>query len=100
MKSYNSSPQFDLIPDYPYQLIDLALGKVSAQHKTQKQGRIQQFFSSLLTHFTHTSEPRIWQKCDRHGNIYFYVYDPMTGRASTLGSEREVRIWLEQRYSQ
>jgi hypothetical protein len=100
MKSYNSSSQFDLIPDYPYQLIDMALGKVSPRTKTKKLAVIQQLLKSVFTYFTHPSEPRIWKKCDRNGNFYFHIYDPVTGQFINLGSEQEVRCWLERRYYQ
>lgn len=48
--------------------------------------------------FLHSSEPKIQQKRDRSGNLYFKVYDPMTQHSCTLDSEREVRVWLEKRY--
>lgn len=45
------------------------------------------------------NEPHIWQKRDRFGNIWWYVYDPMSSRSIQLASEQEVRQWLEQRFS-
>ncbi|ABB57754.1 hypothetical protein [Synechococcus elongatus] len=51
-------------------------------------------FASILT----TSEPKVSRKYDRAGNLYFVVDDPKSGQRLSLGSEREVRIWLEQRY--
>jgi hypothetical protein len=43
-------------------------------------------------------EPRITQRHDRQGNLYYQIYDPMTGRSASFGSESEIRWWLEQRY--
>jgi hypothetical protein len=46
-----------------------------------------------------SDEPRIWQKRDRSGNIWWYVYDPLSDRFIQLPSEQEVRQWLEQKFS-
>ena len=43
-------------------------------------------------------EPKVWQKCDRQGNIYWLTFDPITKIYSFFSSEEEVRIWLEERY--
>jgi membrane carboxypeptidase/penicillin-binding protein PbpC len=43
-------------------------------------------------------EPRVTPRHDRQGNLYYQVYDPMTGRSASFGSEAEIRWWLEQRY--
>lgn len=42
-------------------------------------------------------EPKIKQKCDRSGNIYWQIYDPVSGYCFSLGSEQEVRAWLDTR---
>ncbi len=50
--------------------------------------------------FTSVSdEPRIWQKRDRFGNVWWYVYDPISHRSIQFSSEQEVRRWLEKRFS-
>ena len=49
-----------------------------------------------LVSFQH--EPQIEQKRDRHGNQYWQAYDFDTNKSYTFGSERDVRIWLENRY--
>jgi hypothetical protein len=43
-------------------------------------------------------EPRIKQKCDRFGNIYWRVYDPISDSHCSFHSEQEVRSWLDTRY--
>lgn len=54
---------------------------------------------SIWKYFTLSSlEPKIWQKCDRRGNSYWLVRDPVTGRSAHFASEQEVRVWLEKRY--
>ena len=44
------------------------------------------------------SEPRIWQKCDRDGNPFWQVYDPVTDCSDSFSSERDVMVWIEERY--
>ena len=44
------------------------------------------------------NEPQIEQKCDRYGNLYWQVYDFNTHKSYTFGSDREVRVWIEERY--
>jgi hypothetical protein len=42
-------------------------------------------------------EPKVWRRHDRYGNLYYRVYDPLTGISAVFGSELEVLWWLEQR---
>lgn len=44
------------------------------------------------------SEPQIIQKTDRMGNLFWQVYDPVTGERNKLVSAQEVREWLDNRY--
>ena len=43
-------------------------------------------------------EPHVKSKCDRRGNCYWQVYDPVSGCNRSFGSEKEVRAWLDTRY--
>ncbi|MEH2079935.1 MAG: hypothetical protein V7K89_07935 [Nostoc sp.] len=43
-------------------------------------------------------ELQVWQKVDRHGNIYWQAYDPVTGKSFSSGSETDVSMWIEQLY--
>lgn len=45
-----------------------------------------------------SSEPQIWQKCDRFGQIYWQVYDPIRDRWFRFSSEQELRQWLEENF--
>ena len=56
---------------------------------------IDNFWSKLIYRKT---EPKVWQKCDREGNIYWLIFNPITSLYISFGSEQEVRIWLEERY--
>lgn len=68
-----------------------------------RRGRISWFdrlLQSLLNTLGGRSEIRISEKRDRAGNSYFQVFDPVSGTSQRFGSEHEVRVWLDQRYSQ
>jgi hypothetical protein len=52
----------------------------------------------LRESFIGSNELRIWQSCDRFGNTWWHVYDPVTGKHSSVASEEELRIWIEKRY--
>lgn len=47
---------------------------------------------------TNRREPQVTQKCDRLGNFYWQIYDPISGSYLFFNSEREVRVWLDTRY--
>lgn len=40
----------------------------------------------------------IESKCDRHGNLYWKIYDLTTNKSYFFGSEQEVRAWIDDRY--
>lgn len=44
------------------------------------------------------NELQVTQKVDRHGNIYWQAYDPVTGKSFASGSELDVSMWIEQLY--
>ena len=45
-----------------------------------------------------SNEPKVEQKRDRDGNLYWKVYDFTTNKSYTFGSDRDVKIWIENRY--
>jgi hypothetical protein len=45
-----------------------------------------------------TSEPKVSERRDHKGHLYYQVYDPMSNTSAAFGSEAEIRAWLEQRY--
>lgn len=53
-------------------------------------------FRALIT----SNELQVWRKIDRHGHTYWQAHDPTTGKSTCLGSEAEMRVWIEQRYYQ
>lgn len=52
----------------------------------------------LIRALTYSYELQVWRKTDRHGNSYWQAFDPKTSRSTSLNSEAEMRIWIEQRY--
>ncbi|MFN6566265.1 hypothetical protein [Dendronalium sp. ChiSLP03b] len=55
----------------------------------------QKFVKNLLAD---PNELQVFQKVDRHGNIYWNAYDPATGKSFSSGSEADVCLWIEQLY--
>ncbi len=52
-----------------------------------------------LTHILANDEPRVWPQLNRRGQIVsWHIYDPKSGYTIQLGSEIEVRLWLEHRF--
>lgn len=57
------------------------------------------FWQNLLhTLLADHNEIQVWQKFDRHGNIYWKAYDPVTGKSFSSGSEADMCMWIEQLY--
>ena len=47
---------------------------------------------------TQKNEPQIKQKRDHYGNLYWQVQDFATNKTYEFGSDRDVRVWIENRY--
>jgi hypothetical protein len=56
-----------------------------------------QVWQRLVNGILHPSELQVWQEFDRHGETQWHSYDPINGR-SFVGSEAEMRRWIESRY--
>ena len=54
----------------------------------------------LLATLTNNNELQIWQTTDNLGNTWWNGYDPATGRSTSLATDTEMRIWIEERYYQ
>jgi hypothetical protein len=80
---------------YPMTTADyLELEGFKPQKKTRIWSRV---FQALVDQFIHNHEPQITMK-NHADRKYWQVYDPMTQTATTLDTEADVRVWLEQRY--
>ncbi len=44
-------------------------------------------------------EPKVWEKKNRNGTVYWNVYDPVLGYTARFSSELEVRLWLDQYFN-
>lgn len=53
---------------------------------------------TLVTSLTHAAELEVRQEVDRRGQVWWYVYDPITGVSMRTDSETRVRSWIEQQY--
>lgn len=45
-----------------------------------------------------SNQLQVWKKIDRFGHSYWQAYDPKSGDSTFLGTEAEMRIWIEQSY--
>ena len=90
---------------------DISLDKARLENifsqPEQKQVEESKLFSALkaiwqhlLTTLTNNNELQIWQTTDQLGNTWWNGYDPATGRFTSLATEAEMRIWIEERYYQ
>jgi hypothetical protein len=61
--------------------------------------KLKEFGQQLLLALIGNTEPKIWTLTDSQGDIYWRVYDPNTQTFFVFNTEHEVRIWIEQRYS-
>lgn len=48
-----------------------------------------------LVGFKSIDEPRIWQTIDDSENVWWHVYDPVTGRSATRESTIELLAWID-----
>ena len=67
-------------------------------HSKRKLLALQQLSHYFVRFGSPRNEPRVRQIKDRRGNVTFHVYDPVSRKSTQLSSEKEARIWLEQRY--
>ncbi|HEY9645899.1 MAG TPA: hypothetical protein V6C88_05995 [Chroococcidiopsis sp.] len=44
------------------------------------------------------SDLRVWQSRDRHGQLWWHLYDPKTGESAQVSSEEEALNWIEESY--
>ena len=95
-KGYTSQPDYILLKTQELE----ALFEKTQRSKQASNFRSgwQKFWNAVAAIFVQSSEPKIYQKRDRFGNLYFQVYDPQTGRSSVFNTEAEVRFWIDQRY--
>ena len=59
-----------------------------------------QIWQTLGKVFEVSGEPQVWKTYDLKGNPIWHTLDPVTGESGDWISENDVRVWLEERYSQ
>lgn len=89
-----------------YETLELISSTSSAsQSQRSHLARALQNWFSQVGRFLQTlvildANPRIWQRCDRAGNTWWTLYDPVTQRFYQFSSESEVRMWLDEQFIQ
>jgi hypothetical protein len=61
-------------------------------------GLMGKFREAIATWIVQSSDLKVSERCDRYGNLYYQVYDPLNRTSASFGCEAEIRAWLEQRY--
>jgi hypothetical protein len=59
---------------------------------------LKQALQYLVKVFVGGNELRIWQTYDNFGNNRWHAFDPVTGHRTSLGSEAEMRVWIDRHY--
>ena len=59
---------------------------------------VNRIWQHSLTILTKGNELQVWQTSDRFGNTWWNAHDPATGRSTSLASEAEMRVWIEEHY--
>ncbi|HEY9633138.1 MAG TPA: hypothetical protein V6D14_07020 [Coleofasciculaceae cyanobacterium] len=59
---------------------------------------LKRFLYQMMESFIGNNDLRIWQTYDRFGKNWWHAYDPLTGKRTSVASEAELRVWIEQRY--
>lgn len=70
----------------------------SLQHRLLN--KIGQLLSQVQASLTIDRQPKIQQRVDRQGQLYWRIYDPIGNQSHTFFTEVEVYQWLENRYYQ
>ncbi len=60
--------------------------------------RLSRIKKAIASWVIQTSEPKVSERRDRKGHLYYQVYDPVSNTSAAFSSEAEIRAWLEQRY--
>lgn len=55
-------------------------------------------WNAIVHQFVNFSEPKVEQYRDAQGNPYYRAVNPITRQSTTVGSEQEIRIWLDQQH--
>jgi hypothetical protein len=75
--------------------------KFRRQHSQSANSQIslwERIWERLFDWMMPSSQPEVTQFRERDNSEYYQVYDPVTGKSKTFGSELETRIWLDRRF--
>lgn len=75
-----------------------AIAESQSQDRAAISRRLSAAIEALLSSFVGSNQPQVRMACDRQGQLYWQVYDPVNRAHHRFDTEDEVRVWLEQRY--
>jgi hypothetical protein len=85
--------ELELIPDAMWESV-----LAEAKRCSKSWGWLRSVWAFLANSLIENPEPRIQERCDRHGCMTWEVYDPTTGTRHCFSSKAEVLAWLERRH--
>lgn len=97
----SSQPNAILMEGYPVDVLPIEAPQLSSTPSWKRltfRRAIRTTWTHLVKFLAGSSEPIIKETCDRQGNTYYVMYDPVTRQWSARVSESEMRTLLEQRY--
>ena len=62
--------------------------------------QLSSFWDDLLALLRGDADVRVWQTVDREGDRWWCAYNPQTGQSLYTDSEAEMRMWIEDHYSE
>lgn len=96
MKSFDIYAELELIS--PEDAQKAAHSFKSSQRDKSTFKTAWRFAQGVCKRVAGSSEPSVMERCDRQGNPYYEIYDPISRQRVHCETESEVRAWLEQRY--
>lgn len=81
-----------------YQNLEFTIDSVIEPRKTFVLRWLNQIGEIIVKVLTTDGQPKVYMKRNSLGEAYWQVYDPRTCHSVYLGSEQEVRIWLDKRF--
>ncbi len=55
-------------------------------------------WQSVIRYFMQGAELQVWQVKASDGHTFWRAFDPKSQRTTSLGSEAEMRMWIEESY--
>uniref|UniRef100_A0A832M4Z5 Uncharacterized protein n=1 Tax=Oscillatoriales cyanobacterium SpSt-402 TaxID=2282168 RepID=A0A832M4Z5_9CYAN len=72
----------------------------TSHHHVSFPQQLTSLWDDFMALVTGNSSLEVWQSVDDRGDRWWCAYNPQTGQSVYADSETEMRLWIEQNYSQ